>query len=161
MTLQTAVLQIAATVSELLDASISPAAQSSPVQHTQFNEQLRFTPSTTVPIDTLVAYATTIAGGGYTIDLTAAQGTQETVDLTGKKVRAILINNTSNANAVTVDVGGANPYVLNGGDPIVVPAGGDALFYFANGLAAVSGTVKNLAVTGTDGQAPQIMILAG
>ena len=56
-------------------------------------------------------YKTTISGGGYTIDLTAFQGTNATLDGTGKKLIAIAIANpAASTGDVNVATGASNGY---------------------------------------------------
>lgn len=98
--------------------------------------------------------------GTTTIDLTAAAGValpisaSRTVDNTGKKLVAVRLSCPStNAGAVNVAPGGSNPYPLFGtGNDIDVKPGQTiiaGIFGVASSYPAVSGTVKNLDVTGT------------
>lgn len=118
------------------------------------------TPAVTGPP---ISRAITLGGSAETIDLTAAAvlalpaGAARTYDYTGKKVVAFLIRTHADNNAAGVNIapGASNPYPLfgTGNDITLFP---DSELQFgtlasAAKLPAVSGTVKNIDITGTAG----------
>jgi hypothetical protein len=127
---------------------------------TAFNATLALLPTTTPPVALLAVYKTTIAGGGYTIDLSAAQGSNGTIDATGKRVQALRVSNPSGSTGdVTVATGASNGISLP--SSVVVPPGGEALIYYADVGADIDGTHKTLDVSGTDDDVPEVGILLG
>jgi len=109
----------------------------------------------------LASYKTTFSGGSYAVDLTAAQGTNGTVNGSTMTVVGLVVDNSDYTHDVTIAPGVSNGYDINGGDPLVVPAGGYAMLFFAVGLPAIGGSAKSLSVGGTDGDAPLVLILMG
>ena len=104
----------------------------------------------------------TLGGSPTTLDLTAIAGTAipsaatRMLDMTGAKLVAIqLTAPATNFAAVNVAPGGANPYPPFGaGNDIDVAPGetiGSAVAGIASSKPAVSGTVKNITISGTSG----------
>jgi hypothetical protein len=96
---------------------------------------------------------TVIAGGGYTIDLTSIAG----VSATGLRIQRITITSppTSVGN-VTLATGASNGRVIPGA--LVVPPGGLAVAIYNDYGVDIDGTHKTLDVSGTDGDAPLIVV---
>lgn len=109
----------------------------------------------------LSVYKTTISGGGYTVDLTNAQGTNGAVDGTGLHVIGLCVDNSYSDNEVSIEDGASDEYSLNDGDPLVVPAGGFLLLYFGAELGAISSGAKNVQILGTNDDAPSVAFLIG
>jgi hypothetical protein len=100
--------------------------------------------------------------GTQNLDLTALSDPElGTVDGTGLKVQAILVNNTSGSADLTISDGAANPYSLNGTADIVVEYGGTLLMYFNDQLADVAAGAKAIDFTITAGQTFQLAIIMG
>jgi len=93
--------------------------------------------------DVIFVYAATFTSG-TTLDLTALQdnlfGTQ---DLTGETLQAILVNNNSSTNNLTI----AGSYPILGGT-LVVPPGGKLLLYKPT-TTAVSSSYKTITFSGS------------
>lgn len=93
--------------------------------------------------DVTFVYAATFTSG-TTLDLTALQddlfGTQ---DLTGETLQAILVNNNSSTNNLTI----AGSYPILGGT-LVVPPGGKLLLYKPT-TTAVSSSYKTITFSGS------------
>jgi len=138
----------------------APSGVNSP-SHFEDLDQLFDLSSLTTPNPTLFAvYKTLISGGGYNIDLTAAQGTNGNIDATGKKLLAVCIfNPAASAGFVQIATGGSNGYTLP--QPIKVYPGGFTNQYQAANLIAVDGTHKQLTITATNGDTPYIGLLFG
>ena len=95
------------TVSE--DHGGAPAGVTIESPFSTFNDSLSMLPTDTPPAALLSLYKTTISGGGYTIDLTAAQGSNGNVNGTGKRIQAIRVSNPSASTGnVTIATGASN-----------------------------------------------------
>lgn len=159
----TASLQIISNIREALAAADLPTANSAgsrTVTHDLWNYSL---PADTV-IDYIVAYQVALAGASETIDLTAAPQAagQSAVDLTGKKVIAVLLYaDSANAADITIGPGAADPYNLFGASNELDLHKGDYLALVAPGLgnAAVAAAVKDIKVAGTVGDKLAIGLL--
>src|SRR5690606_36830355 len=93
-----------------------------------------------------------LTAAAATIDLTAVPHISGgTGDLTGLKIRHVLFYNPSD-NAITVSEGASYGYALNGGNDIIVPAGGRVQMDLLDTQPAVAAGDKelDLAGTGTD-----------
>lgn len=123
-------------------------------------------------VDQPPVYKKISAAGTTTIDLTAAPciaapGTAtRAVDMTGKKLKAVLIKcAAANAGNVTVAFGAANPYPLFGASKDVILGPGEVLALGYSGkethLPAVSGAVKNIDVTTTGTDVVEVELLMG
>ena len=133
-----------------------------PVSHWEtLLKQLTFSPSGTPPVSLLIVYAATIVGGGYDIDLTAAQGTQGTVDATGLRVQLIAVDATGLLGDFTLDAGPANGYEVNGSGELHFTPGGLLLKFLNDAYQDVDATHRMLRVSGTDGDVPMLGILLG
>jgi len=91
----------------------APSGVNSP-SHFEDLDQLLDLSSPTTPNPTLFSvYKTAISSGGYTIDLTAAQGSNGNVDATGKKLLGVMIfNPAASAGFVQLATGGSNGYTI-------------------------------------------------
>lgn len=104
-----------------------------------------------------------LTAGTGTLDLTALEGTQGTVSLSGLKPRAIIVRaKAANANPITIDVGASNGYTGFGAAFNITLQPGQKVMIEDNGAGtAVSGTVKTLDLTGTSAQGIDYMIVGG
>ncbi|HEY1600767.1 MAG TPA: hypothetical protein VGG64_14255 [Pirellulales bacterium] len=124
------------------------------------DQQLFLGPTSAIVPALFSIYNTLISGGGYTIDTTAAQGTNGTINANGKKLLGVVISNpAASAGDVQIATGGSNGYVLP--QPVKVKPGGFAFEWFASGLTAIDGTHKTLDITATDGDTPMVGLLFG
>lgn len=147
----------------LEDLQSIPGASSPQITQNDFNWTLtQLTPSTAVPVSRVSYQTYTIGGGGTVdIDLTALLSSQTAIDGTGKKLQLFVINNIAAA-SVNVAQGATNPYLLFGsGNDVDVPAGAKLAFYVPETLADISGTVKNIRLTGTVGHVVEVGIWLG
>lgn len=124
------------------------------------------TPSSQVPCTTRWEDTLSLSGGTYTIDLTAlASGNLPTKDLTGLKVQFFKFRNRSGNANMTIADGAANGYHIFGdaSGQITLPPGMEVLLAAtaAEGLPDVSGTAKNITITGTGAQSFDVQIVAG
>lgn len=83
------------------------------------------------------------------------------VDMSGLKVQNLYVFNRSTTDALTISDGAANAYQLNGGNDLVVPAGGRVALDFNEKLADVGAADKAFDVTPAAGEKFDIVILAG
>jgi hypothetical protein len=154
-----ATITAALTVVEEFPAADWPAAQDRIVTHDGYNTRHNLHASSTPPAS--LKYAETLTGP-LTLDLTAlADPVSGTLDGTGLKVQALKVVNLSATDDLVVDDGAADPYSLNGGAPITLPPLGEALLYFADGLADVDATHKDLDITAGAAEEYQIMLVLG
>lgn len=129
--------------------------------------------ATSVPAVTkpMISFAVTIAGT-ITLDLTAIAAAAipatatRTVDLTGAKVVGFTLRaKSTNVAAINVAPGGSHPYPIFGtGNDIDVPKGLQITGCFrdvASQLPAVSGSVKNIDISGTNADVLYIDLLTG
>ena len=124
--------------------------------------------SSTVPATKVFSDNLVLAGGDQTLDLTALTGAASTtVNFTDLKVQLVaLAASTSNATAVTVTGGAANPYNILGetnatSDKISIPPGGSLVLYHHDGTEDVSGTKKNVRFQGGVNENINIILVAG
>lgn len=120
----------------------------------------------TVAISQAYSDRRALAAGTYTLDLRALIGVNgAALDLNGLKVKGIIIvGNSSNTAGIVVKDGAANPYLIWGSATGEVTAwpGFPIMQIFGNNLAAVSGTVKTIDFTSSDGDAEfEIILVAG
>jgi hypothetical protein len=126
---------------------------------TAYNDSLPMLPTDTPPAALLSIYKTTI-GAGFTIDLTAAQGSNGNVNGSGKRIQAIRVSNPSASIAnVTIATGVSNGHVIPAS--VVVPPGGEALLFYNDYGVDIDGTHKTLDVSGNAADTPEIGILLG
>lgn len=157
-------------VEELLAAAIptvsSTNASGSRVTHSEFNTSQRLSGTTTAKVDA-VAFGVLTTDGADTIDLTSvATALDTTTDMTGKKVVAAIFRcPDDNAALMNVAPGASNAYALFGtGNDIDIRPGQRIAFTFvdvASPLATVSGSAKNIDVTGTSGDVLEFILLLG
>ena len=84
------------------------------------------------------------------------------VTLSGLKVHAIMCNNLSTTDPLTISDAAANPYSLNGTSDIDIPALGRLLMYFgADELADVSGSALGIDITPATGESFELILVAG
>lgn len=107
--------------------------------------------TTTPPVTKVVSLSQALSGGAATVTLTSLSYEGDTVDLTGLKIQVLKLKNES-SNAITVSEGASNGYAFNGGNDIVVPAGGECFFVTneTNPDVAAGDATLDLAGTGTD-----------
>ena len=155
---------------EVLSTSEAPGANDESERtfhYSGFQFQKNITDTSTPKIEkTPVEREITLTSGTTTIDLTAAATrASRTIDNTGKKLVALLLKNVSTTNTVTIAPGSSNPYPLFGsGNSVVLQAGetiAKAITGVASGHSAVSGTVKNIDITGTNGEKLQLYFYFG
>jgi len=159
MSTLTANMQFSLSVNEVFSAAECPSAGDRTLVHNQFNELVSFSASSTPPISQVFAKQYT---GTQNLDLTAlVKDIGGTIDCTGLKVQAILLNNLSTTDELIVSDGGANPYSLNGGDDKEVPPGGRWQEYFADQLADVDATHLAIDITPAAGEQFQIIMIFG
>ncbi|HEY4309844.1 MAG TPA: hypothetical protein VGN12_10370 [Pirellulales bacterium] len=124
------------------------------------DQLLQLTPTTAPPVSMFGVYKTTISSGGYTIDATSLQGTNGSLNATGKKLVAISVKNpTASVGDVNIATGAVNGYAIP--QPVKVKPGGFALVYHAAALAAIGSSTKTLDVSGTSGDTPEIGLVLG
>lgn len=157
------VANLALSGQEVFDATEAPsggsqAARTLSITGRDVSTTLDSTTTPKVEVSPIVRKVT--ISGTTTIDFTAGAGValpaaaSRSVDATGKKLVALRLScPTTNAGAVNVAPGAANPYPIfgTGNDVDVKP--GETVIKIINGVAssypAVSGTVKNIDITGT------------
>lgn len=147
----------------LEDLQSVPGASTPQLNNNGFNWDLaQYTPSTAVPVARSSFQQWTIGGGGTVdIDLTALPSSQSNIDGTGKKLQALLINNIA-AGSVNVAPGASNAYSPFGAsNDVDIPAGAKMAWLFSETLADISGSVKNIRITGTAGHVIEVGILLG
>jgi len=136
-----------------------PAGVGLTSEFVEMDQLENLTPASTPAAALFAIYKTTIASSGYTIDTTAAQGTNGNINANGKKLNHLVVKNPSaSAGDVTIKTSvGANPYTI---PTQVVKPGGYAVVSIP-GLTAIDGTHKTIDVTGTDGDVPEIGMVFG
>lgn len=158
-------------VEELLAAALPTVSAAdegtSRVTHKAFNlAGLRLNEATAAKIDA-VAFGELETDGADTIDLTSVQTALDpAADMTGKKVVAAIFRcPADNAAAINVAPGASNGYALFGaGNDVNVAPGMVVAFAFdgvASPLPAVSGSAKNIDVSGTATDVLKYMLLLG
>lgn len=150
-------------VETLEDLQSVPAADNEQFLYNGFNWDFeQFTPSTAVPMARASYQNWTIGGGGTVdIDLTALPSSQSNIDGTGKKLQLLVVNNIAAA-SVNVAPGASNAYSPFGAsNDVDIPAGARMAWFFGDTLADVSGSVKNIRITGTVGHVIEVAIVLG
>ena len=157
---------------ETLETSV-PAASNPIITHSAWGTSVSLSASSTPAVSKGAFFSQALTAGAATIDLTALVGTNGiAVDLSGLKVQQLVIINgtvTNNAiaagsnSAVTVEVGGSNPYDLFGSaSGLVVIEAGAGIFHMHNEtLEDVDATHCEIDLTGTGTDAFLVGILAG
>jgi hypothetical protein len=126
------------------------------------NVDITLDADSTPAIDSHAVGKQALTAGAATIDLTALTGPNGVaVSLSGKKPRAILLENTG-ANAMTVAKGASNGYTgLGASFSLTLPAGAKVELYVGANGTAVSGTDKTLDLTGTLVQELKYQVVCG
>lgn len=146
------------TAQETLGTSDAPAASSDKrLTHDGFNvSALTFSSSTTPDVERVAYFAKSLSGGAATIDLTAVAHNGQTVDMTGKKLRAMLVKfDSANTGSLNIAPGASNGYDLFGAsNDMTIPAQtgtmpGLLLITFGDNAPAVAAADKNIDLTGT------------
>lgn len=143
---------------ETLDTAVAPYGIDREQRHSQFNVKATLNASSTPAVSFLSSQ--TLTGASGTIDLTSLPTTEGTRDATGLKLKIIRINNKSTTTQFDIHAGASNGYVI-GGDPINVEAGGCAMHYFKDVLAAVGASTKTLDWTLTASHTADITLIFG
>ena len=121
------------------------------------------TATTTVPATKVISDTRSLTAGADTIDLTSMGGPYNTtVTFAGLKVQLLKIkSDATNGAVLVVEKGATNGYELFGdtSGQIAVPPGGEALFFFNDGLADVSGGAKTIDFSSIDTNATYSIIL--
>lgn len=137
----------------------SPSTGQFDVPHSAFNKSVSFNPTSTPPGSAVYSEELT---SSQTLDLTAlARTLEDTMDLSGLKLQALLLNNLSTANTVVLADTGANTYVVNAGAAITVQPGASIALVLNDKLTDVDATHKVLTLTATAGQKFQLAMLFG
>lgn len=133
---------------ESFTAAEMPSSGNRAITNDQFNSTQKLSAATTPPA--AKGWGDDLSGT-QTLDLTAlARTVGPTVDATGLKLQALLINNLSPTATLNVAKGAANGYAINGaaGD-FTIPPGGSLQMFFNDGLADIDATHKTLDLTVT------------
>jgi len=151
-----------------IETITSDAAAEINITHNLFDQQMARLTGTTSPPVSMVSYQTfALVAGTKTIDLTAVLNYADVAqDATGLKVQTLIFINPAGNATMNIAPGGANPYPLFGtGNDVDVPAHATIdnwiAFSLLEGLPDVSGTVKNITITGTGTQSFKIGIVLG
>jgi len=141
-----------------------PASRRS-FDNTDFDTRTALSATTTPAVTKWHGKEYEFAAGVVILDLQAlANEIGDVVDMVGLELQAIMINNLSTTNTITLDSGVANGYVLTGGaaHDIVILPGSTWEHTFNNQLAQdVDGTHDTLHFIGTNGEDMEIAIVAG
>ena len=161
----TATVRFFASFVEKFSEAEVPSSNNRSFTNDLFNSNMNISPTTTPPASK--AWADELIGN-QTLDLTAlTRLVGPTVDATGLKLQAILINNLDASDPLIVAAGVTNGYDLScdagssssaAGEKTVAP-GGNYLEFFNDALADVAADAKTLEIT-----APgdfQIMLIFG
>jgi hypothetical protein len=127
------------------------------------SQSITLTENTSPPVDAAWGAQVALSAGTVTLALDAlARTNQVALDLTGMSVIAFLFRNLG-ANAMTIAGAGSDPYELFGDatGQMTVGPGGVVQAYQGSSLAAVSGTVSDITVTGTGTQQFALILAAG
>lgn len=121
------------------------------------------TSSTTVPVTDVASFSKALSTGTGTIDLTALDGTEATIDGSGKKVQAVLFRNPStNANAITIVEGAINGYALFGASfSIILQPGQQFGAYLKDAAPDIAAGDKTIDISGTGSQALDVVLVIG
>jgi hypothetical protein len=125
-----------------------PAVGNRTITNNKFNAGVKLDATTTPP--GAKGYAAKLAGT-QTLDLTAlARTSGGTIDATGLKLQAILVNNLSTTATLSISKGVSDGYAFNGASGnYVVPPEGTQLVFFNDALGDVGAGAKNLTFTVT------------
>lgn len=153
---------LSVTESLSVDAAGYLSANDNAVTFNGGNVDITLDADSTPAVDTHAVGKQALTAGAATIDLTALTGPNGVaVSLSGKKPRAVLLENTGAA-AMTVSKGSSNGYTGFGSAfSLTLPAGAKVELYFGSNGVAVSGTDKTLDLTGTGTQELKYQIVCG
>lgn len=161
------------TASEVLSAAEAPATASEndrTLRYGGFNTSATLNATSTPAVDSPpAATSITLGGSPTTLNLTAialARAAATNYDFTGKKVVGCTLKaNAANAANINVAPGGSNPYPLFGtGNDVDVGPGMSLSFVFAGANTnrpAVSGSAKNIDISGTSGDKIDVFFVFG
>ena len=133
---------------EQFSAAEMPASSGRSISNDQFGQAFKLAAGSTPPAAKGWAGQLT---GNQTLDFTAlARTIGPTVNATGLKLQAILVNNLDDANPLVIAKGAVNGYAFNAaaGNKTIV-AGGSYQEFFNDGLADVDATHKTFDITAT------------
>ncbi len=137
-----------------------PGIGASSIAHAAFNGQWNLDPTVTAQPVTYV-YAEKLTSS-QTLDLTALARTLEaTINATGLKIQAILLNNLSTANTVLIDDNAANENQINAGADVTIQPESSLAMVFKDKLADVDATHKLVTFTATAGQSYEVALALG
>lgn len=150
---------------ETLGTPAADAAATAPgVLHNAWDINEALSATTTPAATKTASFQKALSGGAATIDLTALTGTNSAaVDFTGLKVQHARFQNPStNANNITVKFGAASAYLLLGAAwSVILAPGMEVLLRGNNATPIVSGSLKNIDLSGTASQALNVQLVAG
>ena len=159
---------------EQVDSTTSPASTSggNTRRFTAYNvENVSLTSTSTPNVDSPPAdLSKTLSSSSETISLTAAplaRDVAKTQDLTGKKLVAILLSApVGNSNPITIAPAASNGYNLFGASGQVTLQPGEAIVKLyesgaTNNSPSVSGTAKDITISGTTGDEVEIIAYFG
>ena len=153
------------TVQETLETGVPAiSAADNGVTHTGYNSSANLNAGTTPPATVCAFFLKALSAGAGTIDLTALPGTLgAAVDGTGLKVQVAKFKNpATNANAITVTFGAANPYLLGGSAfKWILQPGQEITIYGNDATPDVASGAKNIDIAGTGSQALQCSFVLG
>lgn len=156
-------MQLKLTVVEALDLAYLGANAKS-VTHSAIDlDTGALTSTTSVPATDVASFSKALSTGTGTIDLTALDGTEATINGTGKKVQAVLFRNPStNANAITIVEGASNGYELLGNAwSIVLQPGQQFGAYLKDAAPDIGASAKTIDISGTGSQALDCVLVIG
>ena len=132
-----------------------------------FDSAATLSASSTVPATKVGALAVSLSGGAATLDLTSITHGSElnAVTFSGLKVQLLKVRaRSTNTDTVTIVDGASNGYNIFGdaSGQITLSAGMEALFFYNEALADVSGSAKTIDFSSSDADAiVDIIIVAG
>jgi hypothetical protein len=142
-----------------------PNPSDSTVTFDQLNQLLSLNASSSVPVTKLASFSKALGGGTGTIDLTSMPGNtpDETVTFLNLRVQAwLLLNPSTNANAITIVKGASNGWTGAGATfALTLQPGQWNLAYFDEDGPDVAAGVKTLDLTGTGTQTLSVQLAAG
>lgn len=145
-----------------------PAVDDDPINNDGFNQELATFSGSSTPVVNRVSYQEYTIGGGGTvdIDLTALLSSQTAIDATGKKVQGFIFVSPAGNAVVTIAPGATNAYDPFGtGNEFDLYAHADVDGFVCalqpEGLEDVSGTAKNIRISGTATQIVKVGLWIG
>lgn len=120
------------------------------------------TGTSTVSIDAVTAFLATLSSGAATIDLTDVAGTTGDQSMSGKSLRTIYLQATSdNAGVISVQAGATNGYPLFGSSGKITLSPGDSMGLRISTTNDVDGTHKTIDLAGTGDDSLVIVMTFG